>query len=214
MPALRLPSASRSRCDGPGWTPRSTRCFGASWRTSQLIDDEKGDAAKSLLQTREGTGIASLGESADQVGGAVEGDVVTAFDGLDAERGGQMGLSRATGPDSTTLRAAGIHAQRPSSSTCARSRPWARLQSNWARIFWAGSRAAWRRLSMARSAREANSASSSERRCCSGGHASARAWRASGSQSWPTVGSFRTRVWARTAASDVGHAEALSRSAS
>ena len=70
---------------------------------------------------------------------------MTAFDGLDAEGGGQMGLARADGAEQNDVARGGDQAQRPSSSTRARSRPWARFQSNWARVFWAGSRAAWRR---------------------------------------------------------------------
>ena len=64
---------------------------------SELIDDEKGDAAKSLLQTRKDPRIARFGQGADQVGGPVERDVVTALDRLDAEGCGQMGLSGADG---------------------------------------------------------------------------------------------------------------------
>ena len=66
---------------------------------SQLVDDEKCDAAKSLLQTREGPCVARFGERSDEVGSAVEGDVVATLDRLDAERRGEMGFAGADGTE-------------------------------------------------------------------------------------------------------------------
>src|SRR5580692_7218565 len=90
MPALRLPSASRNRCDGSGWTPGSTRCFGASWRTAQLVEDEEVDLVKPSLKTSELARVSRLDERADDVGGTGEEDPSSLARGFDAERDRQV----------------------------------------------------------------------------------------------------------------------------
>jgi hypothetical protein len=45
------------------------------------------------LETCEESGVARFGQRADQIGGAIEEDVVSALDGLDAERGRHVGLA-------------------------------------------------------------------------------------------------------------------------
>ena len=66
---------------------------------AELVEQQEGCAAKAVLKAREQSGVARFGERADEVRGAVEEDVVAALDGLDAERGGQVGLAGADGAD-------------------------------------------------------------------------------------------------------------------
>lgn len=90
---------------GPAFVPRgedveeqlSTGLFEGD--ESQLIDDEERDATKALLEAREDAGVAGFGECADEVGRAKEGDVISAFNRLDAEAGGEMGLAGTDGPE-------------------------------------------------------------------------------------------------------------------
>src|SRR5271168_3944304 len=66
---------------------------------AELVEEQERGPAETVLEARERPGVACLGERADEVGGAVEDDVVAAFDGLDAERGRQVGLAGADRTD-------------------------------------------------------------------------------------------------------------------
>ena len=66
---------------------------------AELVEQQKRCAAKAVLKAREDTAVARFDESAHEVRGAVEEDVVSALDGLDAERGSQVGLAGADGTD-------------------------------------------------------------------------------------------------------------------
>ena len=74
MSALCLPSASRNRCNGPGWRSRSTRFIGASWRTAELVDDQQIYALEPAAEAAELLRVARLDQRAHEIGGAMEGD--------------------------------------------------------------------------------------------------------------------------------------------